>query len=75
MAHQFYFLRGPHLHGTTILAYRTEHDRDESVWAKRQSKIEADPVAWEEVCRLIEPDADGKRLVWGDFHNGGPTRI
>jgi hypothetical protein len=75
MSKTFYFLRGPHLHGTTVLAYETAQDRDTAVWAKRQSNIQCEPIEWDEVCRIVEPDADGKRLVWGDFPNGGPTRL
>ena len=72
----FYFLRGPHLHGNNNPRIpETEKDRDDAVRAYRLSSIAAAPIEWNDVRAMIPPDASGRYLVWGDFPNGGPTRI
>jgi hypothetical protein len=70
-----YYLRGPHLYGTTVHAFRTEKDRDDAVRSYRLSHISAVPIEWGEVRSIVPADAEGRHLVWGDFANGGPTRV
>lgn len=71
----YHFLRASYPDWQTVLAYTTPEDRDSAVLATRRLLLDTAPVSWDEICKLIAPEPDGTRLIWGDFPGGGWVRI